>query len=88
VTLLTKQFAAFAQNESDPSLLLFTQQMAVQPPADRSTCLFFRETGWWLHSKMATLRRAAVEFKTRDVFQGSKIDETRDTFQAQQPFTP
>jgi hypothetical protein len=37
-----------------------------------------------MHSKKATLRRAAVEFRTRDVFQGSKIDETRDTFQAQQ----
>jgi hypothetical protein len=29
VTLLTKQFAAFAQNESDPSLLLPTQTAAV-----------------------------------------------------------
>jgi hypothetical protein len=37
-----------------------------------------------MHSKIATLRRAAVEFRTRDVLQGSKIDETRNTFQALQ----
>jgi hypothetical protein len=31
----------------------------------------------------SNLRRAGVEFKTRDVFQGSKINETRDVFQEQ-----
>jgi hypothetical protein len=35
-----------------------------------------------MRSKMATLRRAGLKFKTRDIFQGSKIDETRDAFQA------